>query len=189
MQIDRILYPVKSLGPGNRVAIWTIGCRKRCFNCASPELQKFNNKKNVTLEQFQSMLLCIKDNIDGFTITGGEPLCQAEELSLFLDEMRKIAEDILIFTGFSEKEIDVMKNYEIQECITKAAVVISGEYIDVLNDNKTALVASSNQKIIWNNENYKKKYYSYMKNGRIIENFYYGDNLISVGIHSRRELT
>ena len=30
------------------------------------------------------------------------------------------------------------------------------------------------------------KYINYMNNGRIIENFYYNDNLISVGIHNSR---
>lgn len=38
MQIDRLLYPVHSLGPGNRLVIWVRGCKKRCFNCANPEL-------------------------------------------------------------------------------------------------------------------------------------------------------
>lgn len=44
MQIDRLLYPVHSLGPGNRLVIWVRGCKKRCFNCANPELQFFNPK-------------------------------------------------------------------------------------------------------------------------------------------------
>lgn len=28
MQIDRLLYPVHSLGPGDRLAIWIRGCKK-----------------------------------------------------------------------------------------------------------------------------------------------------------------
>jgi anaerobic ribonucleoside-triphosphate reductase activating protein len=102
--------------------------------------------------------------------------------------MKKITDDVLIFTGFSTKELEELRNVDVGQCIEKAAVVISGEYIDELNDNKTALVASANQEIILNNERYRDKYISYMDKGRIIENFYYGDNLISVGIHNRRKL-
>ena len=172
MQIDRILYPVQSLGPGKRIVIWTIGCYKRCPNCASPELWK--------------LVASIDEQVDGITITGGEPFCQIEELSILLDEIRKKTKDILIFTGYTLEEID--NNDSIKNCIKKAALVISGEYIDSLNDNQTALIASGNQKIIWCNEKYKELYMDYMKNGRIIENFYYENNLISVGIHNNDEV-
>lgn len=49
MQIDRLLYPVHSLGPGNRLVIWVRGCKKRCFNCANPELQFFNPKSEISM--------------------------------------------------------------------------------------------------------------------------------------------
>ena len=49
MQIDRLLYPVHSLGPGDRLAIWIRGCKKRCFNCANPELQLFNPNSEVSM--------------------------------------------------------------------------------------------------------------------------------------------
>ena len=47
MEIDRILYPVESLGPGKRVVVWTIGCSKHCKNCSNKELWEKNNKKDV----------------------------------------------------------------------------------------------------------------------------------------------
>ena len=36
------------------------------------------------------------------------------------------------------------------------------------------------------NPKLKNKYMDYIKNGRTIENFYYDNNLISVGIHNTR---
>lgn len=186
MQIDRILYPVQSLGPGKRIVIWTIGCYKRCPNCASPELWKFDKKKDISVKQILKLVASIDEQVDGITITGGEPFCQIEELSILLDEIRKKTKDILIFTGYTLEEID--NNDSIKNCIKKAALVISGEYIDSLNDNQTALIASGNQKIIWCNEKYKELYMDYIKNGRIIENFYYENNLISVGIHNNDEV-
>jgi organic radical activating enzyme len=88
LQIDRILYPVQSLGPGKRIVIWTIGCYKRCPNCASPELWKFDKKKDISVKQILKLVASIDEQVDGITITGGEPFCQIEELSILLDEIR-----------------------------------------------------------------------------------------------------
>lgn len=185
MQIDRLLFPITSLGPGKRLVIWTIGCHKKCFHCANPELRDFDLSKNVTFDQFKKILLSLdKNQIDGITFSGGEPLCQADELIRWIKYCKEFTEDILIFTGYSEEEIllldDVAKN-----CVAEAAVTVAGEYIEELNDNTTSLVASSNQKLLWGNVEYQPIYDVYMKKGRMLQNVYYNNNLISVGIHNR----
>lgn len=186
MQIDRLLYPVHSLGPGDRLAIWIRGCKKRCFNCANPELQLFNPNSEVSMTVIKEMISKIDKKIDGITITGGEPFCQAKDLFEIITFMLEITDDILIFTGYSKKEIYDLNNDYAIKCIEKATVVIYGEYVDELNDNHTPLIASSNQVIEIHNPKINNKYINYMNNGRIIENFYYNDNLISVGIHNSR---
>lgn len=186
MQIDRLLYPVHSLGPGDRLAIWIRGCKKRCFNCANPELQLFNPNSEVSMTVIKEMISKIDKKIDGITITGGEPFCQAKDLFEIITFMLEITDDILIFTGYSKKEIYDLNNDYAIKCIEKATVVIYGEYVDELNDNHTPLIASSNQVIEFHNHKINNKYINYMNNGRIIENFYYNDNLISVGIHNSR---
>lgn len=186
MQIDRLLYPVHSLGPGDRLAIWVRGCKKRCINCANPELQLFNSNYEVSMAVIKEIISKIDKKIDGITITGGEPFCQAKELFEIITFMLEITDDILIFTGYSKKEIYDLKNDDVIKCIDKAAVVIYGEYVDELNDNHTPLIASSNQMMEFNNLKMKNKYMDYINNGRTVENFYYNDNLISVGIHNSR---
>ena len=59
-----------------------------------------------------------------------------------------------------------------------------GEYIDEKNDNKTALIASTNQKIYFLKENLKEKYKKYMDKGRQIQNVFLKDELMSIGIHN-----
>ena len=68
MQIDRLLYPVHSLGPGNRLAIWVKGCRKRCFNCANPELQLFDSNNEVSMTIIKDMISKIDKILTGLQL-------------------------------------------------------------------------------------------------------------------------
>ncbi len=167
------------------MVLWTIGCRKRCRNCANPELRKFDSSKEISIHQLKRMMYSINiEEIDGFTISGGEPLCQPDALSDCLDIMREITDDILIFTGYNVQELYDMQDNRIEKIMHKAGVMIAGEYIDELNDNQTALLASSNQRILCEDEKLLQKYKEYMKQGRMIQNVFYGDAMISVGIHN-----
>lgn len=187
MLIDRILYPIHSLGPGNRIVIWTVGCKKKCEHCANPELRAFDMSKDMSISEFSKALSVFKDkDVDGFTLTGGEPFCQSGELPGFIDEMKKYSDDILVFSGYSEDELRIMAETDpmLQICLDSVSVMILGEYIDELNDNKTSLIASTNQKMVFADESYKPVYMEYMNKGRTIENVFYGNRMISVGIHN-----
>lgn len=188
MQIDRILFPVYSLGPGKRMALWTVGCKKRCRRCANPELREFDSSKDISISQLRRMIHTVDtDEIEGFTVSGGEPFCQLDALNNCLDVMLEITDDILIFTGYDIQELHDMHDGRIEGILQKAGVIVAGEYIDELNDNQTALLASSNQQMLCRQEKLLKKYKEYMKQGRVIQNVFYGNAMISVGIHNTRE--
>lgn len=186
MLVDRILYPITALGPGKRLVLWTVGCGKRCVQCANPELQKIDLSKNVELELIEKMIGSISGKIEGFTISGGEPLYQADELLRLMEFMRSISKDILLFTGYSIREIEEKRDVHIKTCIKLASVVIAGEYIDRLNDNTTGLVASSNQEIIFQDKQFRKAYEDYISRGRTIQNVFFDNHMMSVGIHNTR---
>ncbi|MBU5477687.1 radical SAM protein [Eubacterium sp. MSJ-13] len=167
------------------MAIWTIGCHKRCKKCANPELRMFDKTKNISVEQLENMILKIDImRIDGITISGGEPFAQPSELKKFLQKISSKVEDILVFSGYTYEELLKIQDSDVQECFKYIGVLISGEYIDEKNDNKTALIASTNQKIYFLKENLKEKYKKYMDKGRQIQNIFWKDELMSVGIHN-----
>ena len=185
MQVDRLLFPVTALGPGNRLAMWMIGCHKRCKKCANPELHNFDKTKDISVEQLENMILKIDiKRIDGITVSGGEPFAQPFELKKFLQKVSSKIEDILVFSGYTYEELLEMTDSDVHECFQYIGVLISGEYIDEKNDNKTALIASTNQKIYFLKENLKVKYKKYMDEGRQIQNVFWKDELMSIGIHN-----
>ena len=124
------------------------------------------------------------EQIDGITVSGGEPFAQPFELKKFLQKVSSKIEDILVFSGYTYEELLEMTDSDVQECFQYIGVLISGEYIDEKNDNKTALIASTNQKIYFLKENLKEKYKKYMDKGRQIQNVFLKDELMSIGIHN-----
>lgn len=188
MQIDRIIYPITTLGPGQRIAIWTVGCSKHCANCANKELWDRNNGKSISPEVLVGIINEVIDThkVDGVTFTGGDPLEQFDELLEFVRLLSPLSSDILIYTGYTLSEAkQCISPEKWNEFIDMIAVMIDGPYIDKLNDNRCVLRGSSNQNIIYFNEKVKERYIPYLEEGRKIQNVYYENKLISVGIHNR----
>jgi anaerobic ribonucleoside-triphosphate reductase activating protein len=184
MYVARILYPVKVLGRGNRIGIWVAGCNHRCKGCSNPELWNFDDRYLVTIQQVEQLIRNVaKENvIDGFTITGGEPMEQPEELSDLLERVKDISDDVILYTGYEIGELVLDKQ---KALLGKIAVLIDGQYREELNDD-TFLRGSSNQNIIILNRKYEKLYSDYLKNGHNeIQNFMIKNEVVSVGIHKK----
>lgn len=187
MLIDRIIYPIKSLGPGRRLVIWTVGCSKHCKGCANPELWLFDKNKEISIDRLYEIILSYINNeeIDGVTISGGDPFEQLPELLYLLKYLSQITDDIIVYTGFSFEELSKLCSEDEMKFIKQTVtLLIDGKYIEELNDNKCQLRGSTNQKLIFFNNKHRKIYEDYIKQKRIIQNVYYENKLISVGIHN-----
>lgn len=185
MYIDRILFPVHSLGIGERIVLFTMGCKRYCKNCSNPELWETRKENDYDIKK----ILCYIDSIlkvkkvDGITITGGEPFLQAQELYMLVAELKKRNLEILIFSGFLIEELQKQK---VENNILKMIdILIDGAYEADKNDKKSALRGSLNQTIHFLNPVLAPVYEQYLKQGRQIENFYNKQYLISVGIPDR----
>lgn len=190
MYIDRILAPIETLGPGNRLVIWVKGCSKHCKGCANPELWSVENCKSYSVEDvFHIIENVFKENsLDGVTISGGDPLEQKEEILELLRRLNTLTQDILVYTGYTMNELDgILSNEEMQMFQNNIAVLIDGRYEEQLNHKDVVLRGSSNQQIIYFKDAYKERYEKYLLEGRKIQNVYMGKRLVSVGIHDRRE--
>ena len=183
MYVDRILYPITALGPGTRLALWVSGCGRRCKKCANPELWERQEYQKIAPKMLVKMInSVIGYGIDGITITGGEPLDQAAELCEVIDGLSEKT-DILIFTGYKYDEL--LGREDAKELLSRIDVLIDGEYIEELNDNRSTLRGSMNQHIFYLNEDIRPEYEEYLAEGRKIQNFIYDYKTVSVGIHNR----
>ena len=87
INIAEIHPSTDNLGPGKRFAIWVQGCPFKCKNCIAPDWIPFEVNKPMLLTRLVSKIIAAKD-IEGITISGGEPFMQASQLALILQKVR-----------------------------------------------------------------------------------------------------
>lgn len=178
MYVARILYPVEVLGPGKRIGIWFCGCPRRCKGCSNPELWEFQDQYKTTPERILGLVqrIAAENPVDGFTITGGDPMYQPKDLQQLLMHLRKISNDVLVYTGYKIDELPT-------DYLTGISVLIDGEYIESRNNN-CILRGSDNQRIHIIDNKLRKRYEKYCNTEyNRIQNFMTTDGVISVGIH------
>lgn len=186
MNAARIFYPVRVLGPGNRLGIWLAGCPRRCPGCSNPELWEKQEKYEIELDSLMNLLKPIlqKADMDGIIITGGDPFFQAEELSLLLKELHSYTADILVYTGYHLQELR-QGPPAVRECLKYIGVLIDGPY-EAEKNNGCRLRGSVNQRIYYLRPELQARYEAYMAAGpNKIQNFAVAGGIVSVGIHTK----
>ena len=188
MLIARMMHPVLTLGPGERLVIWVCGCHRRCEKCANPELQAFDTNKEIPLLMLIQLVndLCISKNIERITISGGEPFEQAEELAQLLQDLPSQVKDILVFSGYTIEQLHQRNDPSTERVLERISVLVDGEYVDEKNHGHP-LRGSDNQRIWFLHQDMEKEYLQFIDQSRaMVQNFATENEIFSVGIHHRK---
>jgi len=152
IHIAKTHWPVTSLGVGRRLAIWTMGCFKRCSGCVSPEFQKQNGGLLYSVSSFFNIARFAIGNekLSGITITGGEPLLQWRALRKCILKLKEEFSviDTLVYTGFAYAPNDVLNFADMDEKINLdwIDILVDGEF-QMENPAKDFIRGSENQNI------------------------------------------
>ena len=73
LMLHSLAHPVTALGPGRRVALWVAGCPLRCPGCITPQLLEAGGGRAVAVDRLAERILHLEDDLDGITLSGGEP--------------------------------------------------------------------------------------------------------------------
>ncbi len=147
LNVAEISPATRSLGPGLRSVLWVQGCPFHCEGCIAKDWTLLKENKLMTVDEVVGKLLS-NPNVTGITFSGGEPMLQAKgllEVALSAKEQRAL--NIICFTGYELKHLlNRPPNKWVAELLQTIDVLIDGQYIRNLNDNK-GLRGSSNQKV------------------------------------------
>ena len=153
-------------GPGKRFTLWTQGCFKKCKNCFNPETWSYSPNKILSPYQIFELIKNYND-LDGVTITGGDPFEQEDDLLslLFLLSGENYKKGVIVFSGYEKEQIE-------QHQIRK-----NGLYVDELNIGLD-LRGSSNQQFYFFSNKIKEEE---LKFDHEIEISSFDDNIIITG--------
>lgn len=158
MYIARMLFPVKNLGPGERLGIWVSGCLKNCNGCANPELHARESGQDISIDMLEKLIETLPGTPSALTVTGGEPFEQAEELAELCEWFtHKYGDDILVYTGYTMEQLQSYQNSEINAVLNSIAALVDGEYIEQFNTGNK-IKGSDNQRLFVLRKKYSKEY-------------------------------
>ncbi len=137
--------------PGTSLAIWIQGCSIRCKGCWNQKFWSFKGGYPVLPKAIVD--LALKENVDGITLLGGEPLDQSLQLRKLMKIKKKKDLGLMLYTGYELEEIiaDPIK----KECFHLADIVVSGRYVDELRCTNLKWRGSTNQQVHINNPKYR----------------------------------
>jgi anaerobic ribonucleoside-triphosphate reductase activating protein len=128
-------------GEGIRDVIFFQGCSHRCKGCHNPHTWNYEGGEHRFLADVVREL---SESSNDVTISGGEPLDQADSLIELVKELKKQGKNIWMYTG---NTVDPTKRiyYVLARYID---VVVDGKFVEELKDPNLRFVGSSNQRVI-----------------------------------------
>ncbi|MEW6265607.1 MAG: 4Fe-4S single cluster domain-containing protein [Thermodesulfobacteriota bacterium] len=149
LRLYSLAYPVRSLGPGLRAALWVAGCDRKCPGCLSPEMQPFSSGRLIEIGALARKLLSVGHPLTGLTVSGGEPFDQAGALLDLLDRLKPTRPDwdVLVYTGYTRPEIESVSETG-RRLLSHIDILIDGPYRAEI-PGRHPLAGSGNQEIIY----------------------------------------
>lgn len=131
-------------GEGIRLTIFTQGCPHHCPHCHNPQTHDFKGGYDIEIKKIISMM---KENLllDGITLSGGEPMEQADTCAILAEEAKKMGLNVWVYTGYTWEELQKESQKKLL-CFTD--VLVDGAFIYELRSLELRFKGSANQRII-----------------------------------------
>jgi anaerobic ribonucleoside-triphosphate reductase activating protein len=129
-------------GPGARFVVWLQGCSLGCPGCFNPATHDASGGREISVDEITAQLA--RSNVEGLSLSGGEPLEQAEAAVALLDAARALGLSTLAFSGFTIDEIRARPHGP--AVLARLDVLIDGRYL-AGERLATGLRGSANQRI------------------------------------------
>lgn len=162
--IARLHHPVLALGPGRRAGIWFQGCSIHCAGCMSRDTwEPAPSDQRVSLAAVTGWVSSLPPGeIDGVTVSGGEPFDQVEPLGALVEWLRgafapgKV--DILVYSGYRHDVLAV----EHPELVSAVDALVTGPYRPQAGGVPLRWRGSANQKLVIMTELGRQRYAAHL---------------------------
>jgi anaerobic ribonucleoside-triphosphate reductase activating protein len=144
----------RTLGPGKRGVIWVSGCSRKCPGCIAAPIQNIYSGTAIGVEELAQEILSWSD-IEGITLSGGEPFEQAGVLADLCDRLRERSKlTIMSFSGFTFAELQSSTDSGRRRLLQHLDILVEGPFIKSLQSD-SLWRGSSNQQVIFLKDTYR----------------------------------
>jgi len=145
LNLHAILPRSRANGPGVRFAIWFQGCALNCAGCFNPATHAVAPNMLVSVRDLVDRIASEAPELEGVTLSGGEPLQQSGGLLQLLTGIRSNTRlSVILFSGYEKDEIERLPDGP--PILAGVDVLIAGRYDASLRLSR-GLRGSSNQTI------------------------------------------
>ena len=189
IRLHNMILHTKVLGPYTRCAIWLQGCNRTCKGCMSLETRDLYGGRLISIDDVYTSIAALAD-IEGLTISGGEPFLQIDALYELLQRLRgNTSLGVIVYTGYYLTELKALHNPKIDEILSGLVdLIIDGPYIDELNQGKS-FKGSENQTVHFLTNRYCHAAYLYDSDIRNVEMRVTDKEMFFIGIPDRKTLS
>ena len=132
-------------GEGVRTVVWTQGCPHHCPGCHNASTWDFNDGALIDVEDVITELKKIK-NQDGITLSGGDPVCQAEACYEISKAAHSMGLNVWCYTGFTYEQM--LLNPKARKLLEQIDVLVDGKFVQEEKSYDIYFRGSRNQRII-----------------------------------------
>lgn len=136
-------------GPGLRSVVFMQGCHLRCTaDCRNSHIHHLGRGTLMTMEAVLAELLRPDHPRDGITISGGEPMRQAQACAELVARLKGTGVHVVVYTGYIYEVLLAGDDPWVQWVLTLADMLVDGPYLAALREDGLAYRGSSNQRVI-----------------------------------------
>ena len=134
-------------GPGRRAALWVQGCNKRCRGCCNPAYLQLAERELVSASSVLDWLRNAHHahDLEGVTFLGGEPMLQAQGLTVVAQGAQSLGLSVMVFSGYTNDELDVLQLPGVDQLLRYTDVLVDGPYEVNLPEKNRHWAGSANQ--------------------------------------------
>jgi len=136
-------------GPGIRMTVFTQGCPHHCPGCHNPHTHDPAGGEWYDTDELLARFAA-RPRLAGLTISGGEPLMQAEAAAALARGVKELGKTVLLYSGYTIEELreSSQNDAAVKRLLAYTDTLIDGPFIEAERDISLAFRGSRNQRII-----------------------------------------
>lgn len=135
-------------GPGVRFTVFTQGCPHACPGCHNPETWDAAGGFPIETEDLIALIRGTR-YLDGVTLSGGDPMMQADACAEIARAVRAAGLPLWVYTGYTFEQIrDGVAGDAAKRMLPEIDVLVDGRFIQSRKDASVLWRGSSNQRLV-----------------------------------------